>query len=289
MKIEDPKVFKNLQTYEKLAQIILKNEIERNSNVPHLVRKKETILLAHDFFIKNDIKYDEMLTRLLNEKKILFKKRSLNSFIRKNGTINIDYTKTIDDLLALVHEISHYIHRDESDNSISNLFKEVFPYTDELRCCEDLKTVWELSDLNRQINNNICYNYNLAKNSRLELELYKVYKEQGKIDYETLNLELYNYYVRERLFYQKVSIDIFGKYLFGNIISAYINQKLKSKDISKVEYKFLRENINNLSLIDVSKLLDIDFNLDNDGLYISDSDIKKLSKTYKLEVDDYNE
>ena len=286
--IEEPKLFKNLNVYEKLSSIILDNKISFNSGSNLVLLKGDSYHYAKDFLNSESVIYGVIFSKLYRNKLIKFNRNYISCFNIKKQRLEIKYTKTLDDLFSLIHEFFHYVYYNEKDSDVSKLFKEVFSIFNELRLGEYLKKNCNENEVEKQIWNIYYENYKMCINSKLELEFYKEVIQKNIIDFTKISSDLYDYYFKQRLFYNKVSIDLFGVYIFGILLAAYINQGLKNGEISELDYEYCKYEFSNLSLKDICNVLNLDLSF-NDGFEISDSSIKKLEKNYKLEVGKYIE
>ena len=137
---------------------------------------------------------------------------------------------------------------------------------------------------NFDVSDNSWHGYGIKEQVNVDF----AFVEKNIIDFTKISSDLYDYYFKQRLFYNKVSIDLFGVYIFGILLAAYINQGLKNGEISELDYEYCKYEFSNLSLKDICNVLNLDLSF-NDGFEISDSSIKKLEKNYKLEVGKYIE
>lgn len=289
--MKEPEIFKNLEIYDNLCKIILENPTVNSNKLPYYVTKKQNLELVKNYLREEDISSEFLFEKLLKENKIKFDKRVNTYFNRKNNKIYINHTRTIDDSLSLVHEFTHFLINKENREKIYNLFSEVFPYTEESKFYDYITNGSDskaISAINIQMINNSKLNIALANDAKCELNLYKNYKENNGLNFDNLNLKTYNYLYGLRNKYSNPHIDEYGRYMFGVIIGIYLNNKLRNKDISKGEYKELKNFINTMSIEGIGELLELNMSLD-DGLYISDDSIEKINKVYKLEVKSYNE
>lgn len=284
----EPKLFKNLRVYESLVGIILQNKFKKNQSTPVFILKRDTIDMALNYLEGQNNSQGQLLLKLKKEKKIDFDRTFINRFNRKKDIIEIKYTKTIDDFLSLIYLFNRFLNYNLCYDDLKNLLSKTICSTEELRANEFLNNLGFIKDSKRQMNNNAYDNYLMAKDAKLELELYKIYKKFGKVEEKNLNAKLYKYYIEDRMLYKDINIDRYGKYLFECVVSVYINQKLKNKEIHLNDYNILKNNIDKISMDDISSILNLDISYD-DGLFIPESDIKKLEKTYKIELSGYNE
>jgi len=286
--IQESRLFKNLNVYEKLSSIILDNKISFSSGSNLVFLKGDSYHYAKDFLHSESVIYDVIFSKLYKNRLIKFNRNYTSCFNIKKQRLEIKYTKTLDDLFSLIHEFFHYVYYNEKDSDISMLFKEVFSIFNELRLGEYLNKNCNQNEVGKQIWNIYYENYKMCINSKLELKFYNEIKQERIIDFNKISNELYDYYFKHRIFYDKVSIDRFGTYIFGILLATYINQGLKSGEISELDYEYCKYEFSNLSLKDICSVLNLDLSF-KDGLDISDSSIKKLEKSYKLEAGKYIE
>ena len=289
--MNEPKIFKNLETYDNLCKIILDNPTVNDRKLPYYITKNQNLELVKEYLGEEDISTKFLFEKLLKEKKIRIDKRINTQFNRKNNKIYVNHTRTIDDSFSLVHEFTHFLLNKENREKIYHLFSEVFPYTEESKFYDYITKNSDSkikSAANIQMINNSKLNMALANDAKCELNLYENYKRNNGLDFDNLNLKTYNYLYGSRHKYSKPYIDEYGRYMFGIIMGIYLNNKIRNKEISRGDYKVLKNFINTISIKGINELLDLDMSLD-DGLYISDDSIEKINKVYKLEVKNYNE
>ena len=285
--MENPKIFKDLHVYESLNNIILENGAKVYKQSPYVILKKETVSFIREFLKSDETLYDKIFDQLDKEKRIKFSKNWINKFDKKKQIINVNYTKTIEDVFNLIYSFYDYMSNSENNSDLKKLFSKVIPNTEEGRICAYLKNLGYKQEANRHINNNFYDFYETAKNAKMELELYKIYSKTHNIDDGKLPADLYNYN-QDRIFFGNASVDKFGEYIFGFIMSVYINHRLNNNEMCKKDYLILRNNIDKLTINDISDILGIKFDM-NPGLFIPDSDIDKLSKVYRIEFNKCDE
>ena len=283
--MKEPVVFKNLEVYNSLIDIILSNSIKIDKSKSLYLSKSKSEKIVDRFLKEDEFSNYKLLEKLRKESKVKFRNFPFSYFDNNTKKIKIKYTGTIDDSFSLIHEFYHYVC-DGCDLDTDRIFSEVIPLTEELRLCNSLKSDNIYSDAKRQINQNFSYSYYYAHLAKQELGLYKHILKHGKIKLNELDSKLYKYFTSERQEYVNPSIDSYGKYIFGYVLSSYIDQSLKDNTLSIDQYKYIRNNIENLSLQEISDLLYIDLQFD-DGLIIKEDDLKTLRKTYSKEVEFY--
>ena len=112
----------------KLAEIIVENtpDLERQSyNVE--VPIEESIEMTTDFFKSIKKEYSEMFLNILQEKNYDTKNDYSVKFhtgdgknkseVRKDGTVDIDYFSTLEDVFTITHEITHKFSQPKNQNS----------------------------------------------------------------------------------------------------------------------------------------------------------------------------
>lgn len=174
----------------------------------------------------------------------------------------------------------HYLNRSELRDYIFELFKEMIPITEELMLDSFLRQTSLFEESKIQTIKNLYIKYCITMEANAYLENYKLN------NCDELDINFLEYCSRDtNRIYSNIDND--GKYIFAYVLSLYIINKVKNKDILLKDYELLKVNISEMSLNEISKILDKNINLDEDGLFIPDSDIKKLDKVYRLEVDNY--
>ena len=230
--------------------------------------------------------YDEFLN-FLKKKRLRFKRHFHDEFNREKNLVIINYRRNIDDSLALIHEFSHYINYKTHKYNGYLPFNEVNSITYELLLSDYLHSKYELSNAKSQIQANMFENYDMAINAKLELQLYKFLMNAEVASIDDLPEHLRDYVYKIRLNYANTSLDKYGIYLLGNVFSAYIHQNILSQNLSISDYKFIRDSITNQDYINLKRILDLDFIIDEHGFDINKDSIKKLEKTYVDEVKYY--
>lgn len=287
--MEKPELFKNLEVYESLTNIILENGTKLHKDASYIILKKDILSSVKDYLEQGDPMYSTLFKIINDEGRIKFDRKRANRYDSKKQIINLNYTRTIEDIYNLIYMFYVYASSSNRDDAFSKTFSKVIPNTEELKASRYFSNLTPeyKKDTLKHVNNNFSEFYETAENAKNELELYKKYLENPSFNIYNLPDYLYKYSL-DRIFLTEAGIDNYGQYLFGFIISTYLNHRLATSDLSQSDYMTLKEKILKLDMKDISKILDIDFNLDN-GLHISNNDIDKLSKIYKLEFNKYNE
>lgn len=280
---EEPKIFNNLKVYNRMINIIINNTPHKPIRDLGIINKKNTIKLAHIYFKEEDPEYNIMLKKLLEKNKIKFCKGDSN-YNYKTGKIEIYYSKTLDDLFALIHEFCHFIISSDNNTNITYLFKEVFPNSEEYRLYEYLKKTNLSFESRLVIDNFLSDKYSLAKVARFELKLYKIIKQYGDINCNDISGELRDYFLQKRYSIDNINLEVLGKYLLACILATYINWYLNNNKISLDDYKYLRNNINLLNLDEINDLLNTRIELEDGSLVITDHELNRLEKIYKMEM-----
>lgn len=284
--IDNTRIFKNLTIYKSLMNIILNNPPKGKLKLLGHFSNKKTIELAKIVLTKEESYYGVILDKLIEQNGIKFELWNSSNYNISKNKIEIYNTKTLDDLFALIHELIHFCNYSCDKNEIQYLFNEVLPILYEYKTYEYLKDTNLSEESYYEINNIFLDNYLLANNSKLELELYKLFKNE--VDYDEVPLELKKYYFNTKKNINTIEIDNYGRYLFATILSVYINKCLNDGSISLDNFRIFKDNINNLSIEDINSLLNINLKLDSDGLFISNEELDKFNFAYKLEMKRYN-
>lgn len=240
---------KNLRVYKSFLDIVLKNRINYEENRMLLVPQSKTFTLALDFLGYEDKYYEQAFRSLLENRKVKLRKKHINS----SDNLQIIKTNTLDDTFNLMNAFSAYMNsRNYTNETI--FFNRTLPMLLELRLYEYLKNTDISKEAKKQIKNILFENYKMIKN----------YKELVNID-----------------------SDKFFKYLFGTVMSIYINSNIETGNISKNEYLYLSHNINDIPLRTLNDILSLDMCVNETGIDMSNESLEKLEKTYKKEIMNY--
>ena len=279
-------IFKNKDLYITLANIILDNKVNDPKEPNNIILKSESLGIVRSF-MRKEFSQDYCLAgNFCNLEKVKLSSGKRTKYDPKRKRVCIHYTKSLEDAFSLVYMFYYAKNFCENKDLKQELFKKVFPSVEELRLCDYLKGTKLEQEATIQILNNLKHNVLIANNAKTYLDLYNHIKKHGTLDFETLDPKLYNYYKDYGDIYNR---DDYGRNMFGSIVALYIYNKLDSKELSINEYIKLRDYLKKLSIDDITKNLDLNIHIDNEGLHISDDSISKLERVYKLEVDKFNE
>lgn len=283
--MEEPKIFKDLNTYEKLNNIVSNSKPEKGNGLEYFLSKYDTLSIVRDFLSKNRDGSIHFLNHLERNKMINFNRKRMTYVDYSNGNINIHHQKDLEDSFALVNLIYQaYVKNYFLGDAVSNV--------EELRLYDHLNNTKLWEDALNQIKDNFYENNLLAENAESELELYKNYKKNNGIKYEDLSLKTLHYHANFKSYKSDLNIDNYGRCLLGYVLSTYIYERLNNKDLSIEDYNSLKRNVYKLNAItdkEIFKTLDLDIDVNEEnGIYISDNSIKVLSKSYNNEVNKFN-
>ena len=287
MKYKDPKIFSNLSNYQKFSDIIYNTDIKKMKLSSELYDSRECRKFVRQFLNQNDKYYSDTFLKLLKKHKIIFKMNSNDYFSANRKMLIINYRMNIDDSLAIIHEFLHYMHYEMKKDGENETFKEVNSKTYELLLSDYLFKELNISSAKSQVNNNYFTNIEMAREAKLELEIYKLLLNNKNINKKELRKELRDYLSDPFQKYAVNDVDNYSVYLIGSLFSAYIHENILNNNLTFSDYKQIRDAIINENFKDLSKMLDLDFIVDNLGFDISQDSIKKLEKTYKKEVNYY--
>ena len=285
--LENIKAFKDVDTCDKFSDIIINNPVSKNEKKDYSLSSHDSVHLIKRYLVNIDEEYYNEFLSMLKKRKLAFKRHFPSQFVYIRNKVFIDYTETLDDTLAIIHEFMHYMAYKQNKKEEAKPLGEINSITNEFLLADYLYNKANLFSIKNQMHKNLYSNMAMAKDAKLETELHRIVGDTKAIVLSRLpdNLKEYVTSLERRRF--KNNLYDYGLYLIGNIFAIYIHQNMLDKNLTKEDYKKIRELLINENSKDLSSLLDLDFSLDKVGLEISDSSIKKLEKTYQKEVKFY--
>lgn len=275
-KIEQPKVFKNFEVYERLSKIILEKDVEKYNGKLAKVTKKETISLAKDYFAEQSHMNYILFNKLLEEGRVKFnKKNELGVYNPDKEYLTVSYRKTLEDLFNLISGLSKYVQQDKMNDIDVVPFRKVFPIAEQLRLYDNL----EIENFMQTIHvtkNLLNKNIELAKFANRELELYCYLSSNRK---KNVSPEVARYIFADRLYNH--NIDYYGIQMVGFLLGTYINEMLNDKELSFDDYAYLKNNAGKESL---QEKLGLNCFIAEDGFVIGDKDLDEIEKVYKKAI-----
>ena len=224
------------------------------------LNKRQTIEIVGNYFQSESVSYGFRFSEMVRQRKIDFDYRYSSHFDHRRKKVFVEYTRTLDDPFALTHESKHFMNYLPKKSFQETIFSETSTILSELRLGEYLKQT-SLKDATKlQIKNILYDNYTSIEDLKKDLKGVRI----KDYDPNEVNLRI--------------------KYLIGLLLSIYINRHVKLGNITTNGYEKIRDHLENMPLSQLAYILDIDINLDNDVLNISEGGLLKLEDNYKLEM-----
>ena len=303
----------------KLAEIIVENtpDLERQSyNVE--VPIEESIEMTTDFFKSIKKEYSEMFLNILQEKNYDTKNDYSVKFhtgdgknkseVRKDGTVDIDYFSTLEDVFTITHEITHKFSQPKNQNStIKEFLGETSTISMEF-LLEDYLTnnsYYDKNEISIYKNNRLHETVDDAGAILFERELLKLYqKSNGNLTQDVL-LDYLNYMNKDSklyaLFFERgekylnsivrtgtLSFPQRERYVIGTMLASDFHSKIKedSSEVQKLSYLIdVLGHSDITSSTDLKTLERVGIPIIKDGeIKVTDETISKLTTCYEKEV-----
>ena len=183
--------------------------------------------------------------------------------------INMPLKYTVDDGAAIVHEFMHYMNSDTKNIGTRDIFSELISIYWELRYYQFLKDIgYSDKYFNQGIYERLDNVFDSANGVVLSGSALDIYHNTGNINrknikfidkYRKLYKQNYNTimdFCSEESFEDSIYDFHYDMgYLIGGVIAVNLLKKYKLNDI---RIKYINDNIDNLSIDDVFKILDLD-------------------------------
>ena len=216
--IQSENIIKNLTVYEKFADIISNCNIKTTNYNKVFVLKYESIKFVKEFFKSYDEDYYNEFIKFLRQNRLVLKHGINDGYSKVNNKVYINYRRSIDDCLAIIHEFIHYMHNGWNKTNKLEPLKEVNSLIHELLLSDYVSRAYNTIVPVSQVGKNINEESMIAKDAKMELELYK-YTIQGKtIDIDSLPYDLANYLINTKPLYSNSRIGTYSIYLIGDFI-----------------------------------------------------------------------
>ena len=315
---------KYLDEIEKLAKIVVDNtpklKIKKYSNYVPL---NESIINVIDFFDSFNKDYSNYFQNILREKQddlnisrysFNFNKRKEehilgNSESRINGSVYINYSETLSDTYALVHEVTHKFSQPKNQNStIKSFFGEASSIVMEFLMQDYLlnNKDYDLKEIIKEKEIRLFMTELTAENFIITNELIKLYKENNTITKDIFskylnglnkNSNIFKVFMKsgtpfleDILKSKTLNITLLERYLLGPVVASNIHEKIKN-DPKNINILFdlvdIFSHTDITILEDLQKLESLDIEvIKNHEIDIDVITKKRLTKSYKKEVYD---
>ncbi|MBE6144153.1 MAG: hypothetical protein E7169_01070 [Firmicutes bacterium] len=224
------------------------------------LNKSGSIEIVSNYFQSESTSYGFKFSEMVRQRQIDFNPRYYSHFDHTRQKVFIQYTRTLDDAFALTHESKHFMNYLPNKSFQEEIFSETSSILSELRLGEYLKQTSLKRATELQIKNILYDNYNSFEEIKRNLKCVRI----KDYDHKEVNSRI--------------------KYLIGLLLSIYINRHIKLGNITTSGYEKIRDHLENMPLSQLAHILDIDINLDNNILNISEGGLLKLEDSYKLEM-----
>lgn len=278
--------------YLTTAQNYFDEDIEIEYEEMHI---NETISLVREFLNNIDKKYLDIFNKSLNdgtfdmflpEDDLVERPEEPITTPKPQSNINIPINYTIEDGAIIIHEFFHFLNETEEFSGIRDIFTEMISIYFEFRYYEFLIQKGYSSDVfyknvYETIDNSLNCAYNLCSTS----SILDIYHNTGDITLENIKLldknrnlykenadSLIEYYNSEDFDEDILEFRIDVSYVVGTLLTFFA---LKHPKIYDIKMKHINENVNNISLKDILKILDT--KIEDYNVWIKDS-IKNLEK-----------
>lgn len=276
------------------------NEIvRRNTKNYKTLKYKEkvnfnaSLVYAYKFFRSINDEYAEYFKGILSNETfyvsdIFSTAYSYYSYEMGKSIIEIPYTKTILDAYTIVHETLHDMNQQPHNPKFSRkVITESISMLGEMLFEKFLiKNKILISDNHKTMINNFKVVKQTSDSVNLELDLIDTYKNQGYIDFKTINKlyqkydeEVINNFIENEYDFQ---IDFSGRYILGTLISCYMYDRINKNPKLINEFFDINNSLNDMNVEDIFTYLNLDYTFDKDDrLLFTDESLNTLEETYK--------
>lgn len=272
---------------------ILDLDEEKENCISYLEILKQSLkfikTLNYDYYVtlKNAYKHKEINIDLEKKEAAFCEYRNNKKFI--NWPINYN----IDDSFCLIHEFSHYLNLPKNTNLTRQYFTEAFSFLFEMLLYDYLeKNNYENKDYRKVKLLTFANCFDVANILYLYGDLINLYLKNEKLNDLIIEKNYLDKKLQEQIkqfcYFNKNDLNFFEckKYLLGIFIACDIHQQLlqNPNDIKKIFS--LMENINQLSLNNCFKELNIEIVKQNHDLMFDDKSYERILNNLKIELDD---
>ena len=277
--------------YSKYANIVLNGANLEKGAFTTEIDIATSLNLAIDFFLLINPKYAYYFLNLLGdtEKMVRFKPGEISgSMCKEDGTVDIMYENSIEDVYTIVHEITHKFSNPMGGRSeLRHIMGEVPTITMELLLTDYL--------IEKGMNQNDIY-YRMAKRISavkecsehilFEQRLLKTIKNGEKLDKNVLKEYMrkadFKYYLDEIAIFHCLQYDYVGRYTLGLLIGLDIyNDIIRNGDTTKLDLLIDRLNYSDYTLREDYKTLN------DNGILVCGFEQKKDFLRMQMEYLDY--
>lgn len=260
----------------------------------------DTIALVREFLLTIDERYVKIFDKslidgtfelFLPEDNLIKRPEGPTTMDKPEAIIYIPIHHNVTDGSIIIHEFFHYLNDKEQLIGIRDLFTEMISIYFELRFSQFLDDKGITTNkFNKETCERIYSTAYSADNLFYTGSIFDVYHNMGKINRKNIKIinkyrkiysedAMLNFYSSESFLMDM--FDFYGdaSYLLGTMISFYI---LNNPTVSDIKMKYINDNVNQMSIKDVLKILQTNFDEYPNWIKACKENLKKaMSEIYE--------